>query len=265
MFCPNCGTNLPQGSEFCSNCGTHLQEFQSQQTIPENSSETMTEMFSSKSKNLMNPIIDKIKNFIKQNKKMCFIILMSLVLLIGGIIVYKAVSNYYYEKNIHYSFKIDGKEFKIGEKVSYYEKKGYTYKDEYYKDTDIIVADGFIPHSFYSDNKAVMYAAIHCKEKENCHYSNGTIVKINFYNNIGEVMLSDFIKIGTTYDEIVSKLGEPDGKFYMNNSEYVWAFYDKGKINNPYYVLEFDSSKKVVRMKIGMWWYDGEYEYTVKK
>ena len=79
MFCPKCGTSLPENSEFCSNCGTSLKEFKTQQVLPEtnpikennstNSTETMTEMFSKKSKNFINPILDKIKQFCLKYKK----------------------------------------------------------------------------------------------------------------------------------------------------------------------------------------------------
>lgn len=257
MFCSNCGNKLNKNENFCSNCGT------SRALIPINNAEnlTMSEKLLSQTSGFLKPFMSKIKKY----KKIWLSILIVMTILIIGIVVYNSITNYFYEKNIHYIFKVNGKEIKIGEKVSYYEKKGYTYKDEYYKESDIIVADGFIPHSFYVNNNPVMYAAIHCKQEETCTYSDGNIVKINFYDSIGEVILSDFIKLGTTYDEIVSRLGEPDGKFYMNSDEYVWSFYEKGKIDNPYYVLEFDGSKKVIGMKIGMWWYEDEYEHTIKK
>ena len=256
MFCNNCGNKLNGNEDFCPNCGTK------KQIINENNKElTLSEKMTKKAKKTN----ANVKKFFKKNKKVFLPIFICLIVLLGGFLSYKIVSNYIYEKTIHYLYKIDGKKYKIGEKVSYYEKNGYTYKDKYSNDNDIIPADSFIPHLFYKNDEAVMYAALHCKEKDKCKYFDSSVVKINFYNNIGDVVLADFIKIGTTYDEIVSKLGEPDGKFYMNDYEYVWSFYDKGKINNPYYVLEFDNSKKVVKMKIGMWWYDGEYEYTVKK
>ena len=109
MYCPNCGTNLSENSEFCPNCGTNLKELQSinilsnsNQTVQYNQSisnqifptqsnndETMTEILSKKSKNFLNPIMDKLKSFISKYKKQlliglgCLIIILILVLAYG--------------------------------------------------------------------------------------------------------------------------------------------------------------------------------------
>ena len=248
MFCSNCGTKLNENDLFCPNCGTKRQSHNHKYLLFINVKKIITKIIK-----FIKTFINYIINSINNNRKIFFALLITTLILIVSIGTFKSISNHKYHQNIHYTFKINEKNFKIGEKVSYYEKKGYSYKDKYYKNTDFIVPDGFIPHLFYFNNEAVMYAAIHCKENKNCEYSNGNIIKINFYDNIGDVLLADFIKLGTAYDDIVSKLGEPDGTFYMNDNEYVWSFYDKGEINNPYYVLEFDSSKTVIGIKIGVW------------
>lgn len=106
MFCPKCGTNLPEESEFCSNCGTNLKAIQTSIELPQtnqdiineqynnieqtsNREETMTEIISEKSKNFFNPIINKIKLLTSKYKKQIFIVVGSLVVVIALAITYK--------------------------------------------------------------------------------------------------------------------------------------------------------------------------------
>ena len=35
MFCPNCGTSLPDGTKFCPNCGANLAQPEQPQVEPE--------------------------------------------------------------------------------------------------------------------------------------------------------------------------------------------------------------------------------------
>ncbi len=103
MFCPNCGANIPEESEFCSNCGTNLKTIQTNQSIINeqyNNSkqistndqireETMTEIISKKSKNYFNSIINTIKLFISKNKKQLLITGGGLVIVSAILITYK--------------------------------------------------------------------------------------------------------------------------------------------------------------------------------
>lgn len=244
MYCIGCSKRLNNDEIVCSNCGTNN-----------------TQVNVSKKSTLRS-----LKRIIMKYKLPMLIILIILLIIIFIFVINsnKEVKEQTPQKDSYYSFKVDGKEILIGEEVSYYEKKGYSYKDNYYSKNDFIVSDGFMPHLFYKDGNPVMYAAMHCQKQDKCNYSEAHIIKINFYDTIGKVTLADFITIGTTYDEVEEKLGKPDGTIYTNDNEKVWSFYDKGKIGNPYYALEFDSGK-VVNIKIGVWWYEDEYEHTIKK
>ena len=110
MFCPNCGTNLPEESEFCSNCGTNLKDIPTNIDLPQknqnkeneqynnieqsptnnqNKAETTTEMISKKSKKIFIPIINNIKLFISKYKKQLLVGVGSLVVIIALVITYK--------------------------------------------------------------------------------------------------------------------------------------------------------------------------------
>ncbi len=68
MFCPNCGTNLPDNAEFCSNCGTNLNNYKTIPNLNEN-------------KKINN---HKIKDFIIKYKKIiCICIIVFIILFIG--------------------------------------------------------------------------------------------------------------------------------------------------------------------------------------
>ena len=108
MFCPNCGTNLPENSEFCSNCGTNLKEFQSSNELPQTNQElqneqsifsqiptyqssnegTMTEILSKKSKDFLNPLMDKLKSFVSKYKKQLLIGLGCLITILILVFIY---------------------------------------------------------------------------------------------------------------------------------------------------------------------------------
>ena len=84
MFCSNCGTKLPEGSQFCSNCGTNIGKYRTpiendknntneQFDGVKNNEETMVELISTKIKIVFNPIIKNIKVFVSKYKKQLLI------------------------------------------------------------------------------------------------------------------------------------------------------------------------------------------------
>lgn len=82
MFCPNCGNSIGDQADFCSNCGTKV--IKPNQT----SNITMTEAFSSQTKNFIGPLMDKTKEFFKKYKKQVGIGCSCVVVLIVGVILF---------------------------------------------------------------------------------------------------------------------------------------------------------------------------------
>lgn len=109
MFCPNCGTNLPDEAEFCPNCGTNIKEIQASNdllqenqditnkqannieqtsTICQNREETTKEKNYQKRKSFFNLIINKIKTFTTKYKKQILIVTGGLVVIFVIIFIY---------------------------------------------------------------------------------------------------------------------------------------------------------------------------------
>ncbi len=172
------------------------------------------------------------------------------------------------EKSPYLKFTVDGQDFYLGDVASTYKDKGYTYQDDYLTDEDRIVSDSISVHPFYHDDESKFLGALYCSKNEDCTYDESILVKVNFYDG-SNVVVNDFLKYNLTYDEIVEKYGKEDGTFYQDEDSLVWSFGEKGKIGQPYYILRFSSgsftSKRLQEIKIGVWWYEGEYQHTVVK
>ena len=82
MFCKNCGNNINEQMDFCPNCGTRIERL----VMPQNM--TMTEVFSNRSRNFINPLINKIKLFFKKYKKQTIICCSGLVVVVIGIMLF---------------------------------------------------------------------------------------------------------------------------------------------------------------------------------
>lgn len=174
------------------------------------------------------------------------------------------------EQNEYQKFKIGDQEFYIGKDVPTYKSKGLSYIDDYISDEDRVIADSIAPYVFYIDGKPMFYGSLYCASTKECKYDDTILIKINFYRD-SNVIVNDFIKYGMKYDEVVEKYGKEDGAFYMDETALVWAFGEKGKIGEPYYILKFDSGglfsfySGLSEIRMGVWWYEGEYERTIVK
>lgn len=255
MKCSKCGAVVDLKNQKCLFCGTSIQ-----QEINQNDS---------------NQIMKKNESLLKKYKYVfgAGIILVAIIIVL--IVTLTKHTNERAEallniKKTHYlKFTLNDKKFYLGGKVSKYKKNGYSYEDQYISDESYVESDSIAIYNFYNNDEAKFLGAFYCAEKEKCKYDDSILIKINFYEE-SNVVIDDFIKYGIKYDEIVEKYGKEDGKFYQDENLLVWTFGEKGKIGNPYYILRFDydgflSNGELIEIRMGIWWYEEEYEHTVLK
>ena len=255
MKCSKCGAIVDEKCQKCMFCGTTIQQEEIQidyQTINEKA------------------------NLLKKYKYVFAGIIILLVIIIVVIVnLNKPKTNeraevlLNIEKTNYLKFTLSDKEFYLGEKVSSYKKNGYSYEDQYMRDESYVESDSIAIYNFYNNNEAKFLGAFYCAETEKCKYDDSILIKINFYEE-SDVVIDDFIKYGIKYDKIVEKYGKEDGTFYQDENLLVWTFGEKGKIGNPYYILRFDydsflSDGELIEIRMGIWWYDEEYDHTVIK
>lgn len=174
------------------------------------------------------------------------------------------------EKNEYLKFTLGEDEFYIGDKISTYRSKNYSYDERYIDENAKVKSDSIMSQTFYNElDDAQFLGAMYCPAGDECLYDDTSLIKINFYEE-SDVVVNDYIKFGMSYDDIVEKYGKEDGTFYQDSDLLVWTFGEKGKIGEPYYILRFDnggiwSLGDLYEIRIGVWWYEGEYEHTVIK
>lgn len=262
MFCSKCGTTKVDGK--CPNCDQVISSEQA--TLEINNLENS-------SPNVVDAVVN---NKITINKK--FIIIAGIVLVLVTVIILifmnknparsKVLVEVKESKDLQ--FKIGDKKYKLGEQLSIYKKDGITYNTEYVKDDAIVYSDSIMTQTFYdNEGKPLFFGAFYCPSGDDCSYDESILIKANFYES-SDVVIDDYIEFGMNYDDIVEKYGKEDGTFYQNEELLVWTLGGTGKIGEPYYILYFDNSGwfstgDLVDIRMGVWWYDGEYEHTVVK
>jgi len=252
MNCNRCGFLVTTNSKFCENCGNLLNN----------------------NLNADNP--NNKKSFFKNKKNL--IVLGTVLIIVVAIVIFIILANNKNQrkeeltniKEVSYvKYKYGEDELYLGKEVSSYLSKGYSYDKEHITKEDYIIGDSIAMMTFYKDEEPKFLGALYCPKEDKCSYDEATLVKINFYKD-NNLLIDDFLKYGLSYDDVVEKYGKEDGKFYQNEEQLVWTFGEKGKIGEPYYVLRFDeggwfSSGSLNDIRIGVWWYEGEYEYSVIK
>ena len=226
MKCKSCGNLINKDDLFCSKCGTKVKKINNLYFII--------------------PII--------------LVILIIIFSIISGNRRIEVLDNINTE---HLTFKVLDDELTIGDKVSAYVDKGYTYvsDDSYVSPDSISIA------TFSKDDKPLFLALIYCPSKKKCSIEESKIVKINFYKD-SKVVIEDKIKYGMTYEEIKKILGEETGRFYMDENYYVWSF--GNEIGSPYYIVRFDeggwfSFGGSDDIRMGVWWYEDESIHSIIK
>ena len=262
MFCGKCGATSVNGK--CPQCDIVVQATQTP-TAPMNQMPSETSPLNTPPVSIDKKPIDK---------KIFIIAGIVLVVLVAGIIIFmnrepaRAKTLVEIKESDDLSFKIDDKSYQLGEKLSVYKKDGISYNTEYVKEDATVYSDSFMTQTFYDkDGTPLFFGAFYCPKEDECSYDESILIKANFYES-SDVVIDDYIKFGMDYDDIVEKYGKEDGTFYQNEELLVWALGGTGKIGEPYYILYFDNSGwfstgDLTDIRMGVWWYEGEYEHTV--
>lgn len=257
MFCSNCGNKLNNNEDFCSNCGNKVKNDINSDCSENNSTSNKMQY---KLSNLT--IVKKIKTI---NKKYFLLIIPIIFLLI--ILLFITNSRLNVLNNIEQDEKLkitfNGIEFYLGDKTNRYIENEYSYNTD--NIDSYVTGDSISIQPFYYNNKRQFLATLYCPNSKKCDYDNTLLIKMNFHEN-ASVVIDDTIKYGTYYSQIVKKYGDETGKFYQDENMLVWSL-GTGKIGEPYFIIKFANSyfsdKRVEEIRVGIWWYEDEFEHTV--
>ena len=162
-------------------------------------------------------------------------------------------------------FNIGDDEFTVGCKYNDLKNKQYTFDTTYINEDNIIGYDMIYIQNIYKDGKAVLLGLFYCSNKDGCKYEDTTLVKALFYKN-SKIKIGDNISFSSSYDDFLDEFGKPEGVYKQDKSYYIWCFGDDHKIGDAYYMVKFNGgSHAIIDIRIGVWWYDDEYNRTVVK
>lgn len=281
MKCLNCGQELSENASFCGICGSKvnsnniasdnmiLDNNTSSNDIVnnvENNNTTNSDVINNVENN--NNIMDKIKSLIKNTDKEYFIYYSAIIILLIIFIISlikgfmpKRTNKLFKEDKSTISFSIDKDKFNIGDKYSKFTSLGY-----YSNNSDYTIKyDSIIVDTIYKNGKAYLLATLYCPNKTGCKYEDSILMKANLYNN-SSVTVNDKINYNMSYDAVVKVLNKPIGVLNQDSSYYVWA---TGKnVGDKYIFIKFSYglfSYGISEIRVGTWWYKGEFEHVVKE
>lgn len=273
MNCKKCGNLLDETSTVCEKCGEVILKNDDTSLNVENKTfDIVTPLVNTDTvTNVENKSVITFKDQIQMllnNKK--FVSIVGILLLI--LVAWRGIDYLNKEDRTetlitlkekdNLKFTIDGNDYYLGEKISSLKKNKLIYENGYVESNDYILSDSITVYPFYYEDTPVFLGALYCSSEENCKYDDAVLIKANFYQN-SNVLIDDFLRIGLTNEEVKEKYGKEDGEFYQDESFLVWTFGEEGKIGNPYYLVKFNSNERVEEIRIGVWWYEDEYEYTL--
>lgn len=258
MKCDKCGFENEQNVEVCSNCGNPFNK-EIENTPSETPVEETTQ--SESVANEVTPVAEEPKKFdysIIINIAIIFVMFNILLILFIILLIPKRDKVLTKDDN-SFTYKISDDEFSIVSNFSTLMDKGYYVLDDNYE----IKYDSISITNIYKDNKAYALAAFYCPDKDGCEYKDTRIVKLNLYKDSG-INFKD-VTYDSSKNNVFDKLGKETGTLVSDELYYIWT---NGKsVGDPYIMVKFNSRFKnqIDDIKIGVWWYDGEYNHTVKE
>ena len=219
------------------------------------------------------------KDFSKLKKIIKIVVILSVVIAIivgavlGGIKIYqqatketKKVESLTEIKNKKGNFMIVDDELRVGGTYKDLKKAGYEFDSRYISEDDVISYDMIYVQTVLKDGKEQFLGMFYCGNKEGCKYEDTVLLKVTFFANTN-YLVADVISSSSTYEAIKEKFGKEKGYFKEDSTYYIWTFGEAGQIGEPYYMIKFDNgwSKSVKEVRVGVWWYEGEYKHTVSR
>ena len=269
MKCSKCGFENDPTLEVCSNCGESLKsEVIVEQPVEPQVEEEKVEEQPTETVVTEQPVVNQTPETQKVDGKLIISVIIRVLIIFVLFITLMVLSIFLLlpkrdkvltKDDNSFTYKISNDEFSIVSNFSTLMDKGYYVLDSNYK----IKYDSISITNIYKDNKAYALAAFYCPDKDGCEYKDTRIVKLNLYKDSG-INFKD-VTYDSSKNNVFDKLGKETGKLVSDELYYIWT---NGKsVGDPYIMVKFNSRYKnqIDDIKIGVWWYDGEYNHTVKE